>query len=282
MPNLALFKFNNLSNTAFTNDAWYVGGSATVNALAGNDIITARAASHRGFYYDGIHNAGTINTGTGLDRITGTGLVSYSGHGILNGGNIFTGSENDTIKGIGRIGSSGIANGTDGTIDTGSGNDLITGRGALSSYPLPGVTGISNGGVIMTGIGSDRIRGIGNSGINNGGLIDTGDGNDIVDAIRGGFSNSGTIDLGIGNDILKGFAKGYQYLNDGKFNGGAGDDRILFSQGVYKIMGGTIRSGGLNMYVEQFERVGGVNSGLFSLQNGTLTVNSLGAATFTL
>jgi len=170
----------------------------------------------------------------------------------------------------------------DGTIDTGSGNDLIIGRGALNSYPLPGVTGITNGGAIKTGIGNDSIIGIGTIGIRNSGLIDTGDGNDIVDAISGKFSNSDTINLGTGNDILKGFISGYQYLNDGKFNGGADHDRILFSQGVYKIVGGTISSGGLNMYVEEFETVGGISSGLFTLQNGTLTVNSLGAATFTL
>jgi len=108
MANLALFKFSNLSNTAFTKEAWFVKPFKTVNALAGDDIITATSSSGRGFYYDGIYNAGTIYTGTGKDRITGTGSERFLAHGILNGGNIFTESENDTITGYGRNGSSGI------------------------------------------------------------------------------------------------------------------------------------------------------------------------------
>jgi len=68
----------------------------------------------------------------------------------------------------------------------------------------------------------------------------------------------------------------------GKVNafGGAGRDKILLDEGVYTINGNTITSGGVIMNVSEFERIGGINKGLFDFRDGTLTVNDRGFGTF--
>ena len=149
-----------------------------------------------------------------------------------------------------------------------AGNDII--KGTSSTY-----YGIFNDGTINTGDGNDRITGTGGtgSGISNYGTINTGDGNDIVDALEGGFDGDGTTYLDAGNDTLKGFGTG-------NFYGGAGTDKLFFGEGTYVISGSTVVFNGATMNVNQFEKIGGANGGLFTFQDGTLTVSSTGVGTF--
>ena len=86
-------------------------------------------------------------------------------------------------------------------------------------------------------------------------------------------------DLGGGKDTLIGFAKSGQ--NAGRFNGGKGKDKILLGDGQYTIEGNLLaRSGdGGFMRVNSFEKIGGINGGLFNFANGRLTVTG-GVATF--
>jgi hypothetical protein len=235
---LATFTFNDFSNTAISKGGWYVVSNQTVNALAGNDKITGRGG------IVGIQIEGKLDTGSGNDEITGTG-ADANGDGIYNTGTIDTGLGKDSIIGIGP--SVGVYN--NGNINTGKGNDLIKGTGR------------------SCGIQNDRI-------------IDTGAGDDIIDALKGGFSGIGQTYLGSGNDTLKGFVvQGSQTgFKLGTFDGGSGTDRILLGQGTYTITASSITSGGLTMTVNEFEKVGGANGGLFNLANGTLTVAANGVA----
>ena len=218
------------------------------------------ATSDDGWYVD----AGVVVDGLGgNDKITGTSIYEL---GIYNDGTINTGKGNDTIKGTGYY--SGIYN--DGTINTGAGNDTITGAGS----------GIVNYGTINTGTGNDTITGTSSTGtddysgiIYNDGTINTGDGKDIVDALEGGFAGNGTTYLDAGNDTLKGFGAG-------NFYGGAGTDKLIFGEGTYVINGSTVVFNGATMNVNQFEKIGGANGGLFTFQDGTLTVSSTGVGTF--
>ena len=250
--NLKSFKFTNKADTAISVTGWEVLEGVVINALAGNDIIKGT----------GIFNYGRIKTGDGKDTITGTGDF----YGIGNDGTINTGAGNDRITGTG---GTGIYN-DDGTINTGDGNDIIKGTSSTGS-------GISNYGTINTGDGNDRITGTGGtgSGIYNDddGTINTGDGNDIVDALEGGFDGDGTTYLDAGNDTLKGFGTG-------NFYGGAGTDKLFFGEGTYVISGSTVVFNGATMNVNQFEKIGGANGGLFTFQDGTLTVSSTGVGTF--
>ena len=201
-----------------------------------------------------------INALAGNDIIKGT---SSTDSGIGNYDTINTGAGNDIIKGTSST-YYGIFN--DGTINTGDGNDRITGTGGTGIY--------NDDGTINTGDGDDIIKGTGTgSGISNYGTINTGDGNDIVDALEGGFDGDGTTYLDAGNDTLKGFGTG-------NFYGGAGTDKLFFGEGTYVISGSTVVFNGATMNVNQFEKIGGANGGLFTFQDGTLTVSSTGVGTF--
>ena len=190
--------------------------------------------------------------------------ISVTGWDVLEGVVINARAGNDIIKGTSST-YSGIFN--NGTINTGTGNDTITGTGDFY--------GIFNDGTINTGDGNDRITGTGGDfyGIFNYGTIKTGDGNDIVDALEGGFDGDGTTYLDAGNDTLKGFGTG-------NFYGGAGTDKLFFGEGTYVISGSTVVFNGATMNVNQFEKIGGANGGLFTFQDGTLTVSSTGVGTF--
>ena len=194
--------------------------------------------------------------------------ISVTGWEVLEGVVINALAGNDIIKGTSST-DSGIGN--YGTINTGDGKDTITGTGTGDFY------GIGNDGTINTGAGNDRITGTGGtgSGIYNDddGTINTGDGNDIVDALEGGFAGNGTTYLDAGNDTLKGFGTG-------NFYGGAGTDKLFFGEGTYVISGSTVVFNGATMNVNQFEKIGGANGGLFTFQDGTLTVSSTGVGTF--
>ena len=145
------------------------------------------------------------------------------------------------------------------------------------------VTGweVLKGVVINALAGNDIIKGTSTyftgtstyAGIFNYGTIKTGDGNDIVDALEGGFDGDGTTYLDAGNDTLKGFGTG-------NFYGGAGTDKLFFGEGTYVISGSTVVFNGATMNVNQFEKIGGANGGLFTFQDGTLTVSSTGVGTF--
>lgn len=284
MAFLADFTFTKRADKAVSDDGWDV--SSDVNALGGNDAIKGRSY--------GVSVDGTIDTGVGNDRINGDGdsvgveiydeqgsIITGRGNdringkgdliGINNRGVIDTGREKDSITGVGGL--AGISNAL--LIDTGIGNDRIIGTGRS--------VGIANYGTINTGNGNDTIIGKG-LGISNYGTIDTGKGRDIVDAIDGGFNRIdgdvsgliGSTSLGSGNDIIKGFG-------GGRFDGGTGKDKILFSEGTYTIAGRLITEEnllGMTMNVTNFEKIGGVNGGLFKYANGTIIVDSDGNATF--
>jgi hypothetical protein len=166
--NLADFSFTNRSDTAISDDGWYVNPEVVVNARAGNDTITGT----------GIYNLGTINTGTGNDTITGirTGILTGGTIGIVNyGGTIDTGAGNDTITGNGI--SHGIYN--SGTINTGGGRDTITGNG------------ISNSGTINTGSGRDTVDAL-QGGFQGEGRIILGAQNDTLKGFGTGTFKGGT------------------------------------------------------------------------------------------
>jgi len=268
---IALFQFTGLGDKAVSSQGWHVDRLAIVNTLDGNDIVQG---SLRGFYDSGINNEGIIISGLGDDTVKGVGGQI----GVRNSGEINTGSGNDNIIGFGQ--SHGIYNGKGYgiNINTGAGNDIIKGTGS---------TGIFNLGGIITGGGNDIITGITNKyGFNivNTGVIDTGGGNDTVDASSAGspgfkgdgFSGGGKVYLGRGQDTLMGFGAG-------EFFGGYGIDKLLFKkESTYDISGPTIVFSETSsvMSVYQFERIGGVNGGLFAFRDGTLTVNAAGVGTF--
>ena len=203
-----------------------------------------------------------INALAGNDIIKGTSTRRR--RAILNYGTINTGAGKDTIIGTSTGTYSGISN--YGTINTDTGNDTIIGTST-------GI-GIFNNGTIDTGDGKDTITGTGTGyGILNYGTINTGAGKDIVDALEGGFDGDGTTYLDAGNDTLKGFGTG-------NFYGGAGTDKLFFGEGTYVISGSTVVFNGATMNVNQFEKIGGANGGLFTFQDGTLTVSSTGVGTF--
>jgi hypothetical protein len=245
----------------------------TISTGSGKDHIIGIST-----YQIGIENKdGTIKTGKGNDKITGTGKEI----GIFNSdtssapNEIDTGAGNDTI--IGRSTSNGTAIHNDGTIYTGKGNDWIIGYGEILNF-----------GLIDTGDGNDTIITIGAGLYQNGGTIKTGEGNDIVDTLSKGASKgrdsglSGEIYLGDGNDTIKGFG--------GDIYGGTGTDTILlgpnpnrhaFNSMPYTIIGNTISGAYLpTMKIYEFEKIGGINGGLFNLRDGILSVDNDGVATF--
>ena len=74
IQNLKSIKFDNLSNNAYSRQGWEVGYLATVNTLAGNDIIDGRDNLGNGDYI-GIYNLGTITTGLGDDKVIGQAML---------------------------------------------------------------------------------------------------------------------------------------------------------------------------------------------------------------
>ena len=293
MPkDLALFTFDNLANTATSESGWSIAQDIIIDTFAGDDRIIGQTLlgdsaiynegslfTNQGddkiigksIQYDpGIVSGGNIDTGIGSDIIEG---FSQDNHGILNFGTITTGKGRDKISGY----SSGINDNKNldgiqnsGRIITGEGNDKIFGRGEKN-----GINNLYSEDYIATGEGNDKITGVGGMhGIINYGTISTGPGKDIVDATKGGFWGNGKTNLGIDNDLLKGFGPGF-------FDGGSGNDKVLFTQGTYTIIGNTIASEGVTMNVNNFEVIGGVRGGSFNYTDGTLTVDSVGIAIFT-
>ena len=243
-----------------------------INTDDGNDTVSGTGSGNLGF---GLRNLpfGVISTAEGNDSVSGLGVGLDKGFGIDNNGVIDTGASNDSVLGIAKGPTAyGIFN--DGPINTGDGNDNVTGKGegGLAGYGIY----IRFTGSIDTGDGNDIVlgkrEGASGCGIFNDGIINTGDGKDTVEAFAGGFSGFGTTNLGDDDDTLKGFGTG-------SFNGGFGTDKLLFGDGVYVINAGVVSFDGVAMTVSSFERVGGVNGGLFAFRNGTLTVAS-GVANF--
>lgn len=198
--------------------------------ITDDDIITG-AATASGSGSSGITNSGIIITGIGSDQIVGTGGI----HGILTSGSINTGAGNDRIMGNGLtygIYNNGIIN-TSNIIGPTVDDDTITGtaRGAGIAYGIYNGVGYT----INTRIGNDIITGSASGasgiGIYNDGTIDTGSDRDVVDALIGGFAGSGITNLGAGDDTLKGFGRG-------TFQGGIGQDTLVFNPGTYTITDG--------------------------------------------
>ncbi|MFQ6538246.1 MULTISPECIES: hypothetical protein [Aphanothece] len=243
-----------------------------INAGPGNDTI-------RAYGRGGILNHGSIRSGLGDDEILGVADNNYpreqaeeewTKSGIVNaGGEIITGDGDDSVVGESSV-YSGISNNIDGVIETRSGADVVRGDGYLF--------GIANDGSLKTGSGRDVVTGAGAVfGIRNSGLIATGDGNDVLDAFVGGFSGQGKASLGRGNDTLIGFVsesgKGNRSVV-GVFLGGRGSDKVLLGDGVYRLDRGRIGfvGDGRVMKTKSFERIGGVDGGLFNFKDGILTI----------
>jgi hypothetical protein len=239
--------WTNRADVVDRGDEITVASGVKANSLAGNDIIKG---TDSGIYEAvGISNNGTINTGTGNDRITGTASVvdeeGLGGYGIINNGTINTGAGNDRITGTGDYDGYGIIN--DGIINTGAGNDRITGT----------MKSILNKGTINTSTGNDTILDIFNT---SKGTINTGSGNDIITATAefiavqpNGIINNGTINTGVGDDTISFSAGEFTYTginNSGTINTGVGNDTIStisFSAGEFTYTGinnsGTINTG---------------------------------------
>jgi len=230
---------------------------ATVNTLAGNDILNGSNSNHL-TYNSGFWNyLGTLNTNSGNDAIRGINENPYNTYssdnsGIVNRGNnsdpseigvatINTGDGDDRIEGIGGSGS-GIKN-VIGIIDTGDGNDWISGSG----YRYGIITEVTT---IDTGNGNDTITGnSGGTGIDSRAntTINTGDGNDIITGYsgsdgRGIFLLSSVIDTGQGNDIIEGTSQGgsgllfgVDFYIEGRVDTGEGDDIITGTGSDYGI-----------------------------------------------
>jgi hypothetical protein len=229
---------------------------ATVNTLAGDDILNGSNSNHLTYNYGFSNYLGTLNTNSGNDNITGIYENPYntypSGSGIVNRGNfdpieagvatINTGDGDDWIVGISAHGS-GIKN-VIGIIDTGDDNDLISGSGY--SYGI--ITEVTT---IDTGNGNDTITGSsGGTGIDSRAntTINTGDGNDIITGYsgsdgRGIFLLSSVIDTGQGNDIIEGTSQGgsgllfgtADFSVEGRVDTGEGDDVITGTGSDYGI-----------------------------------------------
>lgn len=179
-------------------------GRRGIDTQEGNDQISGVA----GMDAIGLYNGGTISVGLGDDRISGT--VSW-GVGLLNFGTIEGGAGNDTI--------------------TGAVTGLATGALLERKSPMAEAYGIQNVGLISGGQGDDLIIGRGvdeGAGIYNTGTIRGDRGNDTVDAFDGGFGGDGFVDMGAGSDTVRGFGSG-------RFDGGQGEDTLVFPQGTYTI-----------------------------------------------
>ena len=112
-------------------------------------------------------------------------------------------------------------------------------------------------------------------------------GNDIIKGTSSTYSgifNDGTIDTGAGNDTIIGTGSGYGILNYGTINTGDGKDKILLGKGKYQISDskivGTVRGDWEKIMAYEFEKIGGVNGGLFDFKDGILTVDIEGVGTF--
>ena len=262
------FSFTNNADKAASKTTGWILYFTAIDTFSGNDTITGYSNRSDGIKLD----AGTINTGDGDNIITGNG--KYNGIGLYGFGNdrssINTGNGNDAISGTARDRSSGAGiNLVRSSINTGNGNDTITGNG---SYGID----IYNNSSINTGSGNDTITGNGREYgifVDKNSTINTGDGNDNVDALEGGFGGIGKTYLGAGKDTLRGFG-------EGNFYGGTGKDKIFFDAGKYRISGSSVKHDGETMKVYEFEKIGGVNGGLFGFKDGTLTVDSKGVGTF--
>ena len=232
-----------------TGDNYGIYNFGALNTSDGNDVIIGVSNSQEGnfnVYSSGIFNrGGTINTGDGDDKITGTGLRGI----ILYQDILDTGTGSDTITGTGNF---GILNNF--IFNTGDGNDKITGN---SNFADPGIINI---GTINTGAGNDEITGTNpsggelsyegnNWGIYNfsGNIIDTGDGKDKITGTgySYGIYNTGTIHTGDGSDIITGTSTsegGYGIYHQGIINTGNGDDSIIANGGIHN-NGGAINMG---------------------------------------
>ena len=262
------FSFTNNADKAISKTTGWSLYYTAIDTFSGNDTITGYSNRSDGIQLD----KGTINTGDGDNIITGNG--KYNGidlYGFRNDrSSINTGNGNDTISGTARDRSSGT--GIDlyrSSINTGNGNDTITGNG---NYGIE----LYNNSSINTGDGNDTITGVGRESgihIDKNSTINTGDGKDNVDALEGGFCGIGKTYLGAGKDTLRGFG-------EGNFYGGTGKDKIFFDAGKYRINGSSIKHDGETMKVYEFEKIGGINGGLFDFKDGTLTVDSKGVGTF--
>ena len=268
-----------LYNTRSSYTGISIGSISTGN---GDDSIKGEGGS-------GIFNFGILNTGGGDDKIEGTQnseiqdhiRFKHSGGGIENRGGapngywvmnsnaINTGEGDDQLSGRGNVGIRNFS-----LLSTGDGKDRVLGFG--------GSIGIWNEVEIDTGSGDDYIKGEGSwAGIANNGIINTGSGNDIVDAIKGGFrfeeknpenpKGSGIVDLGNDDDRILGFGTG-------EFIGGDGSDIILLPEGLYEIGANSITRSWDVMKVTGFEKVGGINGGVFDFTPGRIEIGSDGIA----
>jgi Ca2+-binding RTX toxin-like protein len=277
-----------LSTLTFTHDTDILpllGIKKIVNSshaytLGGNDILTGTAIDNRDTA--GFENRGTIDTGTGNDKITGTGSLSVGVNNKL-GSTIDTGTGDDTITGTTstKVANFGVGILNSGKIAMGAGHDRIAASGA---------TGIENQGSIDTGTGNDTITSSGSRyGILNSGKIDTGAGQDTIsatatNAVRGINNNANAmIDTGAGNDTIVGKANTYGIFNLGKIDTGTGNDTITGTSiskvgcGIYN--NGTIDTGNGRDIVDALKS-GFQGNGYINLGHGNDTIKGFGTGHF--
>jgi hypothetical protein len=279
-------------------EGWFLGEGQRNDSLAGNDTIAGGLLNNGTLLtntgddailapgYRGVINnqTGTINTGTGSDRIIITRVSDYN-QDLKNYGLINLGSGNDTlsISGESTLGGprSGFENFVNGRILTGSGNDAIT-------VNVPG-TNIRNLGTIDTGTGNDRISC--NDFLENAGRIVMGDGADSlritspVSRFLVAISNTGSIDTGSGDDSIVGTAADIGFFpmfttsisNGGTILTGSGNDRLSGVGGNYGLSNrGTINTGDGNDILTGGGATKGIeNNGMILTGRGRDTINAL-------
>lgn len=200
------------------------------NQLLGSAVATA-TGDEAAVITAGIQSVGTVNAGSGNDRIVAESMSTVIGgvngvrgsraDGLQNGlefGGSITPSTIDLGAGDDRIEAVAHARSTDSdafaagisqvqgsSISMGEGNDVIVAEAFADSLDIAQAFGLF-GGVIDTGDGDDLIIGRSNSGPLAGGL-----------GLGGGI----VINMGAGNDVLTGFGEAI-------VDGGEGEDTLRF------------------------------------------------------
>ena len=253
MSTLRQNQFTPFSNIVISKSTVIVAPGSPIDALAGNDWIAGITndvtTTVPGGAVFGVYLQDHLSLSRGHDTLTGLAF-SAGGQGSVYGivlgfydiaGSIDGGSGHDRITGSAQTKSSGsptrfqfgLALNTESQILTGAGNDLIDGRASGSAVQMAGIY-MDLGSTIETGSGNDRVIGTATNTLYEGPssgiygdttcLLSTGDGHDQVigtATVAGnrffGIGGGLTIDLGSGKDLLKGFGPF-------KASGGSGKD----------------------------------------------------------
>ena len=242
----------------------------------------------------GIANfSSTISLGGGADDLIGEAF-SVGGQettaGIISFGNgdsqgvLDLGKGDDLVLGFAETSGTGFTNGivlVDSSLVSRSGNNFIQGE-AVGGFVNSGLF-ISSSSSIKLGGGNDVVVGFAfegfesNEGITNRGKISLGAGDDIIESLFGDFGGEGTTSLGRGNDVIVGFGTG-------NFNGGAGQDIIKLTTGIYRFDDNTLtrEEDGVSMGLRRVEGLSGLadEEALLLVDGATYIVGENNSAVF--